>query len=111
MSGPKSLLTAAAAPRVLSRDECEAIAKKLLSFATADETSVSIGSGTRGNTRFAVNQISTSGDAFDANVSVRSSFGRRSAAAVTNAFDDASLKAVVERAEALARLAPATVSR
>ncbi|AHG88905.1 peptidase U62 modulator of DNA gyrase [Gemmatirosa kalamazoonensis] len=106
MSGPKSLLTAAAAPRVLSRDECEAIAKKLLSFATADETSVSVGSGTRGNTRFAVNQISTSGDAFDANVSVRSSFGRRSAAAVTNAFDDASLKAVVERAEALARLAP-----
>jgi predicted Zn-dependent protease len=122
MSGPKSLWARHPGPersegegsterdvapnKFLTRDECEAITKKVLGFATADETVVNINSGARGNTRFAVNQISTSGDASDANVSVRSTFGRRSAAAVTNALDDASLKSVVERAEALARLAP-----
>ena len=67
---------------------------------------MTITGGARGNTRFAVNQISTSGDTFDHVVSVRSTFGKRSATSTTNKLDDASLKAVVERAEALARLAP-----
>ncbi len=44
MSRPKSLF-AAAGTRFLSREECEAIAKKVLSFATADGTSVGIGGG------------------------------------------------------------------
>jgi predicted Zn-dependent protease len=107
MSAPKSLFSSSAAPnKFLSRDECEAITKKVLSFATADETAVSINSGATGNTRFAVNQVSTSGDAYDAAVSVRAVFGRRGASASTNDLSDASLKSVVERAEALARLAP-----
>ena len=97
---------AAPAARLLTRDECEALAKKLLSFAKADETRVTIQSAARGNTRFAVNQVSTAGDSYDAAVVVRSVFGRRAANAVTNKLDDASLRAVVERAEALARLAP-----
>jgi predicted Zn-dependent protease len=110
MSAPKSLfaaLNASAAPaRFLTRADCEALTKKVLGFATADATSVSVGGGVSSNTRFAVNQVSTSGDSYDAQISVRSSFGRRSASAVTNNFDDASLKSVVERAEALAKLAP-----
>jgi predicted Zn-dependent protease len=106
-AAPRSLLQPAApAARLLSRDDCEALAKKLLGFAKADETRVTIQSQARGNTRFAVNQISTAGDSYDAVVVVRSVFGRRAANAVTNKLDDASLRAVVERAEALARLAP-----
>ncbi|MDF1501937.1 TldD/PmbA family protein [Roseisolibacter sp. H3M3-2] len=101
---PRSLFAAPA--RYLSRPDCEAIAKKVLGFATADETRVSIQSGVSGNTRFAVNQVSTAGDTYDAVVTVRSVFGRRSANATTNKLDDASLRAVVQRAEALARLAP-----
>jgi predicted Zn-dependent protease len=104
-AAPRSLFSAATA-RHLSRAECEAIAKQLLSFATADETRVTISSGVTGNTRFAVNQISTAGDSYDNVVVVSSTFGRRSANAVTNKLDAASLKAVVERAEALAKLAP-----
>ncbi len=43
---PRSLFDArVAAPALLSRDECEALAKKVLSFATADETRVTINSG------------------------------------------------------------------
>ena len=102
---PRSLFTAAVA-RHLSRAEAEAIAKQVLSYATADETRVSITSGVTGNTRFAVNQISTAGDSYNNVVVVSSKFGKRSANAVTNKLDPASLKAVVERAEALARLAP-----
>ena len=61
----------------MGREECEALAKRVLSFATADETRVTINSGGRGNTRFAVNQISTGGDNYDATVTVRSTFGKR----------------------------------
>jgi predicted Zn-dependent protease len=101
---PRSLFPAAA--RYLSREESEAIARKVLSFATADETRVTVGSGMEGNTRFAVNQISTAGDSYNTVVNVRSVFGRRAGGSTTNKLDDASLRAAVERAEALARLAP-----
>src|SRR6185295_6800466 len=38
---------------LLSREDCEALAKKVLSFATADETRVTISSSASGNMRFA----------------------------------------------------------
>jgi hypothetical protein len=101
---PRSLFPAPIA--LLTRSECEAIAKKVLSFATADETRVTISSATDGNMRFAVNQASTSGDNYDNVITVRSAFGKRSASSTTNSRDDDSLKAVVARAEALAKLAP-----
>ncbi len=100
---PKSLF---AADPVLSRAEAEAIAKKALSFATADETRVIINAGTRGNARFAVNQISTAGDTTNTTIAVRSAFGKKSAFATTNATDDESLRQVVKNAEALAKLSP-----
>ena len=49
-------------PRYISRSDAEALAQKVLSFSTADEARVNINSGSRGNTRFARNQVSTSGD-------------------------------------------------
>lgn len=104
---PRSLFeSASAAPALLSQAECEALTKKVLSFATADETRVTVSSGATGNMRFAVNQVSTSGDNFDTTITVRSVFGKRSASSTTNSRDDASLKGVVQRAEALAKLAP-----
>ena len=113
--GPRSLYdapgdSAARAPNVaatvLSRDACEALARKVLGFATADDTRVSVTSGTRGNTRFAGNQVSTGGDSRDAVIVVQSTFGARTASAVTNGQSDDALRNVVRRAEALARLAP-----
>ena len=104
---PRSLFAPMAPPpALLSREQCEAITKKVLSFAKADETRVTIASSANGNMRFAVNQASTSGDNYDNTITVRSAFGKRSANSTTNSHDDASLKAVVERAEALAKLAP-----
>lgn len=95
-----------AEPRYLSRSDAEALAQKILSFSTADEARVNINSGTEGNTRFAVNQVSTAGDAYDANVTITSAFGKKTASATTNRFDDESLRQVVQTSERLARLVP-----
>jgi predicted Zn-dependent protease len=92
--------------RYLSREECEAIAKRALSFATADETRVLVNSTNISNTRFAVNQISTGGDSFDSVVTVISKFGKRSGSASTNQFDDEGLRAAVNMSERVAKLSP-----
>lgn len=89
-----------------SREQARALADKVLGFSTADEARVNIQSGTEGNTRSAVNQISTGGEVQNAAVVVTSAFGKRVASATTNRFDDASLKQVVETSERLARLVP-----
>lgn len=99
----RSLLTDA---RYLSREESEAIAKRALALASADETRVTIGSRSTGNTRFAVNQVSTAGDAYDAVVTVLARFGARSGSCSTNRLDDEGLRYAVETAERLARLSP-----
>lgn len=99
----RSLLTPA---RYLSREECEAITKRALSFASANETRVLVNSSNVSNTRFAVNQISTGGDAFDSIVTVISRFGKRSGSSSTNQFDDAGLRAVVQTSERVAKLSP-----
>jgi predicted Zn-dependent protease len=103
MSTLNSLLAPA---RYLSRAEAEALARRALAMATAEATRVTLQSGTRGNTRFAVNQISTAGDNFNTTVTVRSLFGRRSANVTTNKLDDDGLRYAVETSERLARLAP-----
>ena len=91
--GMTSLRSLAVTARYLSREECEAIAKRALSFATADETRVLVNSTSIANTRFAVNQISTGGDSFDSVVTVISKFGKRSGSSSTNRLDDDGLRA------------------
>jgi predicted Zn-dependent protease len=92
--------------RYLSRSDAEALAQKVLAFSTADEARVNINSGTQGNTRFAQNQVSTAGDAYDANITITSAFGKKTASATTNRFDDESLRGMVQTSERLARLVP-----
>jgi predicted Zn-dependent protease len=101
-----TLRSLAVSARYLSREECEAIARRALSFAAADETRVLVNSTNVSNTRFAVNQISTGGDAFDSVVTVISRFGKRSGSASTNQLDDAGLRAAVDMSERVAKLSP-----
>jgi len=93
-------------PRTLSREEAEALAKRVLGFSTATAARVSINSGGRGNTRFAGNQISTAGDNTNTSVTVRSVVGNKIGQAGTNKLDEAGLKAVVDMSERLAKLSP-----
>jgi predicted Zn-dependent protease len=90
----------------LTRQEAEALLQRTLGFSRADQARANLQSGASGNTRFAVNQISTSGDVSNASLAVTSAFGLRVASATSNKFDDASLRRVVETSERLARLTP-----
>lgn len=102
-SSPRSLLEPA---RVLSQAEAESLAKRIVSFSQADSCRVSIQSSARGNTRFAVNQVSTSGDNEDISIRVRVTVGKKVGAATTNRIDDEALRQVVQLAERIARLQP-----
>jgi predicted Zn-dependent protease len=86
--------------------EARRIAERALSFSSADQARVNISSGMEGNTRFAQNQMSTSGDVSNDTLTVTSAFGRQVASATTNRFDDEALRRVVETSERLARLVP-----
>jgi predicted Zn-dependent protease len=101
-----TLRSLAVTARYLSREECQAIAKRALSFATADETRVLVNSTSLANTRFAVNQISTGGDSFDSVVTVVAKFGKKSGSSSTNRLDDDGLRAAVQMAERVAKLSP-----
>lgn len=101
-----SVRSLAVTARYLSREECEAITKRALSFATADETRVMVNSTSIANTRFAQNQISTGGDSYDAVVTVISKYGKRSGSSSTNRLDDDGLRAAVDMAQRLAKLSP-----
>lgn len=88
------------------RARAQEVSGRVLSFSNADQARVNLSSGEEGNTRFAVNQISTAGDVFDATIVVTSAFGNKVASATTNSFDDESLERVVRTSEQLARLVP-----
>jgi predicted Zn-dependent protease len=101
------LRSLAQAARYLSREECERIAKQALSYVSAaDGARVNIVSGSQGNTRFAVNQVSTGGDNFDTSVTITAYVGRRTGTSTTNRIEEAGLRQAVQTAERLAKLAP-----
>ena len=103
---PRSLFAAPLDGEYLTRDQAKALADRALAFAKADETRVNIQSGWTGNTRFAGNEITTSGGTTNTSITVTSTIGRRRASSQTNILDDASLKRTVEFAESLTRLSP-----
>lgn len=90
----------------LSEAEAKAVTQKLLSFASAPETIVTLTATRNGNTRFSRNEAQTSGSTETMNVGVQSFYGLKKGVATTDQYDDASLKEVVLRAEELARFAP-----
>lgn len=90
----------------LSESEAKAITQKLLSFASAPETIVTLTPTRAGNTRFSRNEAQTSGASETMNVGVQSFYGLKKGVATTDQFDERSLEECVKRAEELARLAP-----
>jgi predicted Zn-dependent protease len=101
-----TLWESAANSNVLSREETEAIIARAIGFSKAESVRVTIDSSYQGNTRFAANQMTTSGGVENANVRVESAFGPKHAAVTTNDLSDGSLRRTVEQSELLARLAP-----
>ncbi len=91
---------------ILTRNEAEALLKKVLSYSKADECEANISGSDGGNIRYARNSVSTSGGVSQSTLVVSSAYGKKSGVATINEFDDASLEKVVRRSEDLAKLAP-----
>jgi len=91
---------------LLTEAEAREIAEEILAMSTADDASVSVSNSWTGNTRSAVNRITTAGEVTNTSVSVTARFGQRQASVGTNRLDTDNLRAVVETAEAQARLSP-----
>lgn len=91
---------------ILSKDEAQALLKKVLSYSKADECEVNLFGSDSGNVRYARNAVSTSGLVSQSTLIVASAFGKKLGTATINEFDDASLEKVVRRSEELAQLAP-----
>jgi predicted Zn-dependent protease len=91
---------------ILSKEEAQAILKKVLSYSKAEACEVSLNGSDGGNIRYARNAVSTAGQISVMSLAVSSTFGKKTGTATINEFDDASLQKVVKRAEELAMLAP-----
>lgn len=91
---------------ILTEAQARGILEKVVALSKADECTASLTGSTRGNIRFALNDVSTSGIVDDTELGVQVAFGKRVGTATINVFDDASLERVVRRAEDLAKLAP-----
>ncbi|MBA2378703.1 MAG: TldD/PmbA family protein [Blastocatellia bacterium] len=91
---------------LLDEKEAKAYTDKILSLVNADDAFAGVGSDRLMHLRFAANSFLTSGqrDSRSANVTVWID-GRRGSSS-TNDLDDASLKAMVEEAHRIAKLAP-----
>ena len=75
----------------LTDADAKRITEKLLAAAAAPETRVYLNPSRGGNTRFARNEVTTSGFTETCIVQVTSSYGLRNGTAQTNQIDDASL--------------------
>jgi len=89
----------------MTKTEAQALAERLLSCATADHTEIGIGHSSETAARFANNAIIQSVHNVDRGIAVTSAFGQQVGTATTNDLSDGSLRAVVARAEAVAKAA------
>jgi predicted Zn-dependent protease len=91
---------------IYTKEQAQALLKKVLSYSKAEECEVSLGGSDGGNIRYALNAVSTAGDVSTTGLSVTSVYGKKAGSASIDEFDDAALERVVRRSEELAQLAP-----
>ncbi|MDT8436128.1 MAG: metallopeptidase TldD-related protein [Gemmatimonadota bacterium] len=95
-----------AADELLTEARARELAGRVLALSSARETFVTIRDAWTGNTRSAVNRITTAGEVRDTVVSVTARDGRREATVTTNRLDEPGLRAAAEAAAEQAGLAP-----
>src|SRR5438128_11788658 len=89
-----------------SREEVRAITDRVLNMAKADGVEVRFSGGERSATRYANSTITANLVEHDQEVQVTVYYGQKSATTSTHQFDDASLRAAIEQAQALAKRRP-----
>lgn len=91
---------------LLNESDARALTEKILSFVTASDASVGVSSDKLSHLRFAGNNFLTSGSRVSRGANVTVWLDGKRGSSSTNDTDDASLKAMVEQAEKIARNAP-----
>lgn len=90
----------------LTKSQARKLTRKILSAATVKDVRVEVWSRRGGNTRYAINQPTTTGDVEELSISVTAHVDGRSATVTGNRSDDGAVRQLVADAEELARLAP-----
>ena len=90
----------------MTRDDARRLIERAVAMSKADAVDVSVSASVTGNTRFAANQLTTSGIVEGSNFVVQSHFGPKHAVVVTDDMSDASIRRAIEQSERLAKLAP-----
>ncbi len=96
---------------MLTRDEAQKLAQKVIGLSTFPECQVTISASEQAYTRFANNGITTASLNLRHTVAIAVARDGRSGVMTVNDLDDASLKAAVKKAEDLAAIAPANPER
>jgi predicted Zn-dependent protease len=96
---------------MLTQDEAQKIAKKVLGMSSFPECQVTITSQEQAYTRFANNGITTASFSLRHNLAIVSTRDGRTGSYATNDLDDDSLRAAVKKAEELAALTPQNSER
>jgi hypothetical protein len=73
---------------IVSPDDAHALFARVVKLSKAETIEMQLNSNHTGNTRFAANQMSTSGSFTDMRLGVQSSFGAKHAVVVTNDLTD-----------------------
>jgi predicted Zn-dependent protease len=90
----------------MSREEAQRIIERAIRMSKAEGVEVQVGANVTGNTRFAANQLTTSGVIEGSQFAVQSFFGAKHAVVTTDDLSDASIQRAISQSEVLARLAP-----
>lgn len=91
---------------MMTKEKALEVLEKVLKLSRADQCEAVIMGGDTYLTRYATNYIHQNTAESNAEVYVRSVFGKRVGLAVTNSLDDASLERTVRRSEDIARVQP-----
>ena len=83
---------------ILSREESQALLQRIIGMSKAERIQVAVNSSHQANTRFAANQLSTSGSVDDTSIVVQSWYGPKHAVTTTNDLSDESLRRAVRAA-------------
>ncbi len=91
---------------ILSKSDVKKTIDTILAFSKADGVSINISGGIFANNRFANNEITTCGESRKVELSITSSFGKRSGTVSLNRLENGVLRDAVREAERIAKLTP-----
>lgn len=90
----------------MTRDQAHGIIERAIKMSKAEGVAVNVNANVTGNTRFAANQLTTSGVIESSGFAVESFFGNKHAVVTTDDLSDASIQRAITQSEKLAKLAP-----